>query len=178
MTYVDGGTDNPTYAEVVDLWERILMDLEIDPRLTADRLDWTAKLALFEGFIHRDDLEWSDSKLALLDLQYHDVDPEKGLYDRLAAAGRMQRLFTDDDISSAIDRPPERTRAYFRGRCVAKYRDSLVAANWDSLVFDVGGDALKRVPMMEPLRGSKELVGELIDQADTAGELLQLLGGE
>ena len=176
--YVDGGTDNPTYAEVVDLWEKILTDLEIDPRRTADRLDWTAKLALFEGFINRDNLDWNDSKLALLDLQYHDVDPEKGLYDRLVAAGRMQRLFTDDEVGGAIELPPEKTRAYFRGRCVAKYRDSLVAANWDSLVFDVGGDALKRVPMMEPLRGSKELIGGLIDQADTAGELLQLLGGE
>jgi proteasome accessory factor A len=176
--YVDGGTDNPTYVEVVDVWERILTDLEIDPRRTSDRLDWTAKLALFEGYMNRDNLDWGDSKLALLDLQYHDVDPEKGLYDRLAASGRMQRLFTDDEISGAIDRPPDGTRAYFRGRCVAKYRDALVAANWDSLVFDVGEDALKRVPMMEPLRGSKELVGELIDQAATAGELLQLLGGE
>jgi proteasome accessory factor A len=163
---------------VVDLWEKILTDLEIDPRRTADRLDWTAKLALFEGYINRDNLDWNDSKLALLDLQYHDVDPEKGLYDRLAAAGRMQRLFSDEEVGSAVELPPEKTRAYFRGRCVAKYRDSLVAANWDSLVFDVGGDALKRVPMMEPLRGSKELVGGLIDQADTAGELLQLLGGE
>ena len=176
--YIDAGTDNPTYVEVVELWEEILADLEIDPRRTADRLDWTAKLALFEGYVNRDNLGWDDSKLALLDLQYHDVDPEKGLYDRLVAAGRIQRLFTDDEIDTAIVNPPESTRAYFRGRCVSKYRDALVAANWDSLVFDVGEDALKRVPMMEPLRGSKELVGGLIDQADTAGELLQLLGGE
>lgn len=176
--YVDGGAVEETYPEVIDLWESILTDLEIDPRRAADRLDWAAKLVLFEGYMNRDNLEWDDPKLALMDLQYHDVDPEKGLYDRLAAAGRIQRLFDDAEIEGAVNGPPDGTRAYFRGRCVEKYRDSLVAANWDSLVFDVGGEALKRVPMMEPLRGSKELVGDLIDQADTAGELLQLLGGE
>jgi len=176
--YVDSGADNATYPEVIELWEEVLTDLEIDPRRTADRLDWAAKLVLFEGYINRDNLPWDDPKLALLDLQYHDVDPERGLYDRLVAAGRMKRLFTDDEVERAVNAPPDGTRAYFRGRCVEKYRDSLVAANWDSLVFDVGGDALKRVPMMEPLRGSKELVGDLIDQAETAGELLQLLGGE
>lgn len=176
--YVDGGAESPVYPEVVELWESILTDLEVDPRRTADRLDWTAKLVLFEGYIERDKLEWDDPKLALMDLQYHDVDPDKGLYDRLAAAGRFQRLFTEDEIEVAVSGPPTTTRAYFRGRCVEKYRDALVAANWDSLVFDVGGEALKRVPMMEPLRGSEELVGGLIDRADTAAELLQLLGGE
>jgi len=176
--YVDAGADNPGHPHVIERWEDILTDLEIDPRRTADRLDWAAKLALFEGYIGRDGLAWDDPKLALLDLQYHDVDPERGLYNRLLAAGRMQRLFTEDEVEGAVNNPPEATRAYFRGRCVARYKDALVAANWDSLVFDVGGDALKRVPMMEPLRGNKELVGDLLDQAATAGELLQLLGGE
>ena len=176
--YVDAGGAHPAHTEVVELWESILTDLEVDPRRTADRLDWTAKLVLYEGFINRDGLAWDDPKLAMLDLQYHDVDPQKGLYNRLVAGGRMQRIFSDDEVAHAIKNPPSDTRAYFRGRCVAKYRDALVAANWDSLVFDVGGDALKRVPMMEPLRGSKELVGHVIDRADTAAELLQILGGE
>ncbi len=176
--YVGAGAEDPTHTDVVALWEDILTDLEIDPRRTSDRLDWTAKLVLYEGYLNRDQLEWDDPKLALLDLQYHDVDPNKGLYDRLVAAGRMQRLFSEEEVSAAVTAPPPNTRAYFRGRCVEKYRDALVAANWDSLVFDVGGDALKRVPMMEPRRGSKDLVGELIDQATSASELLQLLGGE
>ena len=166
------------HGEVLRVWEEILTDLERDPRSTADRLDWTAKLQLLEGFQQRDGLEWDDPKLRLLDLQYHDVDPRRGLYDRLVAAGRMQRLFTDDEIWSAVSDPPEGTRAYFRGRCVAKFRDALVAANWDSLVFDVGEDALKRVPMMEPRRGSRDRVGDLLDRSDTPAALLRALGGE
>jgi hypothetical protein len=72
--------------------------------------------------------------------------------------------------------PPTTTRAYFRGRCLQKYPDDVVAANWDSLVFDIGRDPLRRVPMMEPLRGTAEHVATLIDESETARELLDRLG--
>jgi proteasome accessory factor A len=132
---------------------------------------------MLEGYIDRDDLQWTNSKLRALDLQYHDVDPAKGLYNRLAARGSMRRLFTDDQIAEAISDPPSRTRAYFRGRCVSEFAGSLVAANWDSLVFDIGEPHLKRVPMMEPLRGGAALVGELLDDAEDAADLLRRLEG-
>jgi proteasome accessory factor A len=176
--YLHGSDLDSVFADVVTLWEQVLGDLEIDPLRTADRLDWTAKLRLLEGFIARDGLEWNDPKLRLLDLQYHDVDPERGLYHRLVRNRRMERLFTDEEVAKAVRRPPERTRAYFRGECVARFRESLVAANWDSLVFDVGEDALKRVPMMEPLRGTKALVGSLLEASETPADLLRSLGGD
>ncbi len=72
--------------------------------------------------------------------------------------------------------PPTSTRAYFRGRCLAKYADEIVAANWDSIVFDVGREPLRRVPMMEPLRGTADHVARLIDESDSAAELLDRLG--
>jgi proteasome accessory factor A len=148
-----------------------------NPDGLADTLDWVAKKRLLEGYVGRDDLQWSNNKLRALDLQYHDVDPDKGLYNRLAARGSMRRLFTDEQIVDAITTPPSRTRAYFRGRCVSEFAESLVAANWDSLVFDIGEPHLKRVPMMEPLRGDAALVGELIDDAEDAADLLRRLEG-
>ncbi len=166
------------FFKITELWEEILTDLEKDPLLTADRLDWTSKLQLFEGYQQRDGLSWDDPKLRLLDLQYHDVDPARGLYNRLAAAGRMKRLFTDEQIDNAVMHPPERTRAYFRGQCVARFGDALIAANWDSLVFEIGEDSLRRVPMMEPLRGGKDRVGTLLDRAETPADLLRALGGD
>ena len=166
------------FADVLRIWEEVLADLEADPRRTANRLDWAAKLGILEAFKRRDNLDWTDPKMRLLDLQYHDVEPERGLYHRLVAAGRMQRLFSDAEVEKAVVEPPERTRAYFRGRCVAKFGGALVAANWDSLVFDSGEDALKRVPMMEPLRGSKQRVGALLEEADTPAALLRALGGD
>ena len=143
--------------------------------LTSDRIDWTAKLRMLSAFRRRDDLEWHDPKLAMAALQYHDTDPRKGLAYRLAERGNLRRMFDDQELQAATTDPPRDTRAYFRGRCVKKYPDSLVAANWDSLVFDVGAETLKRVPMMEPLRGNHSLVGDLIDTSLDAARLLEAL---
>ena len=164
--------------QVLRLWEEIVTDLERDPMSTADRLDWTAKLRLLEAYRERDGLAWDAPKLRMLDLQYHDVDRTRGLYHRLVGSGRMQRLFDDETVDTAAVSPPEGTRAYFRGRCVAAYPEAIVAANWDSLIFDVGEDALKRVPMMEPLRGGKQRVGALIDRSPSAADLVRELGGD
>ena len=72
--------------------------------------------------------------------------------------------------------PPEDTRAYFRGRCLEKYADSVAAASWDSVIFDLPGrESLQRVPTIEPLRGSRAHVGELIDRCATADELFAAL---
>ena len=74
--------------------------------------------------------------------------------------------------------PPEDTRAYFRGECLRRYGDSVAAASWDSVIFDVGRDSLVRVPTLEPLRGSKHHVGSLLDRCVRAEDLVaELLGG-
>jgi proteasome accessory factor A len=164
------------YRQMLDEWELILADLERDPMLAADRLDWAAKYRLLQDYRNRDGLDWESPKLRLLALQYHDVDPAKGLFYKLQQAGRIRTLFTPAEIEEAVTEPPARTRAYFRGKSVRKYGDSLVAANWDSLVFDSGEETLKRVPMMEPLRGTKELVSGLLDRSDDAASLLRALG--
>lgn len=174
--YVEKELDEPVWRQVLGMWEEVLTDLEADPARLADRLDWAAKLHLLESYRSRDGLEWTSSKLRALALQYHDVDPDRSLYTRLAKRGRIRRLFTDDEIAAAEVDPPERTRAYFRGRCVTQFPDSLVAANWDSLVFDLGEDHLRRVPMMEPLRGGRDVVGPLLDSVEDAADLIKRLG--
>ena len=163
------------WAEVLTEWGAVLDDLEADPRRVADRLDWAAKLRLLRGFQERDGLEWDDPKLAMIALQYHDTDPEKGLAYRLERKGALRRLFTDDEVERASVEPPTETRAYFRGRCVAQYPDSLVAANWDSMVFDTGESSLKRVPMMEPLKGTEEVVGAILDSSPNVADLIEAL---
>jgi proteasome accessory factor PafA2 len=167
----------PEQSRVLAVWEEMLTDLERDPLVTADRLDWTAKLLLLREYADRHRLSWDDPKLRLVGLQYHDVDPARGLYHRLAAAGMVQCLFTADQVAAAAVAPPQRTRAYFRGQCVDKYGDAIVAANWDSLVFDVGENSLKRVPMMDPLRGGREGVADVIDRSPSAADLIRALGG-
>ena len=175
--YVEKELDDPVWDMVISEWERVLGALDEDVMRLADTLDWVAKKRLLEGYVERDGIEWSNAKLRAFDLQYHDVDPERGLYNRLASRGAMRRLFDDTQIDNARVNPPTRTRAYFRGRCVSEFSDALVAANWDSLVFDIGESHLKRVPMMEPLRGDADLVGAILDEAEDAADLLRRLGG-
>jgi proteasome accessory factor A len=162
---------------VLDEWQRVLPALGTDPASTADRLDWTAKLRVLDGYRDRDSLGWDDPKLRLADLQFHDVDPTRSLYRRLVDRGYVQRLFTDAQIEEAVESPQTDTRAYFRGECVRRYPEAVVAANWDSLVFDVGQDTLKRVPMMDPLRGTQRLVADLLERSPDAATMIDALGG-
>src|SRR3954453_23937185 len=119
-------------VDILERWESVLARLRRYPMLCRRELDWVAKLSLLESYRDRDGLEWDDPKLMLVDLQYADLRPDKGLYNRLLARGSIDRLLTDDAIAAAVVDPPEDTRAYFRGRCLAKYPDRIAAASWDS----------------------------------------------
>ncbi|WP_110205548.1 depupylase/deamidase Dop [Nocardioides daejeonensis] len=177
--YVQEKWGNDIDRQTVDVlarWESVLTRLERDPMECARELDWVAKLGLLEQYRDRDGLEWSDPKLHLIDLQYADIRPERGLYQRLVQRGRMERLIPEEQVDAAVDTPPEDTRAYFRGRVLEKFADSVAAASWDSVIFDLPGkEALQRVPTMDPLRGSRAHVGALIDRCDTAEQLFRAL---
>jgi proteasome accessory factor A len=163
-------------TDVLDRWESVLTRLEADPMLCARELDWVAKLKLLRSYRDRDGLDWDDPKLHLIDLQYSDIRPDKGLYHRLVRMGRVDRLLTDEQVTAAMHHPPHDTRAYFRGRCLEKYADRIAAASWDSVIFDLPGhESLQRVPTIDPLRGTRAHVGELLDRCDTAESLFAAL---
>jgi proteasome accessory factor A len=165
-------------ADVLERWESVLTRLETDPMQCARELDWVAKLQVLEGYRSRDGIDWGSSRLEAVDLQYSDVRPDKGLYNRLAARGRFERIVTDAEVDRAVLEPPADTRAYFRGRCLQQYADEVAAASWDSVIFDLPGhDSLQRVPTLEPLRGTKAHVGELLDRCATAEELVRTITG-
>ena len=177
-SYVDErwGTDaDADTAEVLRRWESVLDRLGRDPMQLSGELDWVAKLRLLEGYREREKLSWASHKLQLVDLQYSDVRPEKGLYHRLVSRGAMATLFSEDEVVRAMTEPPEDTRAYFRGRCLAQYGAEVVAASWDSVIFDVGRESLVRVPMMEPERGTRKHVGALFDRCPSAKDLLEAI---
>jgi len=176
-SFVDTNGSDEMTEDVLARWEGVLDRLGRDPMECADELDWVAKLRLLEGYRERESLGWASHKLQLVDLQYSDVRPEKGLYHRLVARGSMKRLLDDEEVTRAVTEPPDDTRAYFRGRCLGKYAAEVVAASWDSVIFDVGRESLVRVPMMEPERGTKVHVGALFDRCPSAKDLLEALTG-
>lgn len=170
-----GDTDEQT-REVLTAWTNTLSDLQTDPYRLRDRIDWLAKKSLLDAYIERDDLEWGDARCSAIDIQYADIRRSKGLAAALERTGRLHRMFTDDEVQAAIVNPPNDTRAFFRGECVKRYPHSVAAASWDSVVFDLPGvDALQRVPTMDPLRGTQEHVGEILNECATADELLARL---
>jgi proteasome accessory factor A len=171
------GEDDEQSADVLRRWAEVLEDLAVDPMRCADRLDWPAKLRLLEGYRSRDGLAWGDSRLHLVDLQYSDVRPEKGLYHRLVSRGSMQRMLTDDEVTHAMVHPPSDTRAFFRGECLRRYPAQVAAASWDSVVFDLGRENLVRIPTMEPLRGTRDHVGALFESTSSAQELVDTITG-
>ena len=177
--YVEDRFGSDADAQTVDVlarWESVLTRLERDPMECAGELDWVAKLKLLEHYRDRDGLGWDDAKLQLIDYQYSDIRPEKGLYHRLVGMGRIERLLDDASIEAAMHDPPEDTRAWFRGRCLEKYADAVAAASWDSVIFDLPGrESLQRVPTIDPLRGTRASVGDLIDRCDTAEALVRAL---
>jgi len=157
---------------VLSRWEAVLSGLESDPMTLSNQLDWVAKYRLYEAYRDRDGMEWSDPRLAAMDLQYHDMRPDRCLARKLG----LERLTTDEEVAAAMTEPPSGTRAYFRGACLARFSSEIVAANWDSLVFDTGESSLRRVPMLEPGRGTEEHVGALVSGATSAADLLDRLG--
>ncbi len=120
-------------------WSKTLDDLERDPVLCRDRLDWVAKKWLLDTFVEAEQVSWDDSSLASLDLEYHNVCREDGLYAALMRQNGMQRLVSDEQVSRAIHQPPADTRAYFRGRCIEKFARQMISVQWDKLAFDCGG---------------------------------------
>ncbi|MDE0117771.1 MAG: depupylase/deamidase Dop [bacterium] len=162
----------PVGDMVIDRWEQVLAGLETDPMTLARQLDWVAKYRLIQGLAQRHGLRPDDARLAALDLQYHDLRPERSV----ATRAGLEALVSVEEARAAISEPPSDTRAYFRGQCLKRWAPSIVAANWDSIVFDVGDEPLRRVPMMEPAKGTCGHVRDLLASCDTAADLLKRLG--
>lgn len=163
------GDDGPS---ILNGWHEVLSGLSRDPDSVADIVDWVAKKRVVDAYAERHHLSGYDVRTKALDLQYHDMRPEKSISGRVG----LRATCAPSAVEAAMFEPPPDTRAYFRGRVLAKWPANVVAANWDSMVFDVGRDPLRRVPMMEPLRGTRDLVGDLVDGSADVTELLERLG--
>ncbi len=147
----------------VDRWESLLTGLEKDP-MTLDReIDWVAKYRLLERYQHRRNLQLSDARLAMMDLSYHDVNRDRGLFYMMQDKGMMERVVGDEDIANAVRRPPQTTRAKLRGEFIkaakAKKRDFTV----DWVHLKLNDQAQRTVMCKDPFRSVDERVDKLIE---------------
>ncbi len=156
---------------VLTEWERVLDDLARDVNLCVDRLDWVAKKFLLTTMQEAEGLAWTDPWLQSIDLEYHNVALDQGLYYELLRAGQMQRFVSEDEIRRAIFSPPETTRAFFRGRAVAKFNREIATIQWDEITFQENG-AQRTVSLPHPAMNERlDRLNALIGEARNFGEL-------
>ena len=160
--------------EIIELWGKVLRQLRTDPESLSNTIDWIAKRRILEAMRLRDDLSHDHPRLRAIDLQYHEMDMTRGLFPKL----RCHTMCSSEDIDVAMSEPPVDTRAFFRGKCISTWPQSVSSANWDSVVFDVGEPVLQRIPMMDPLKGTKDHVGRLFEECSSVSELLRRLGDD
>ena len=175
LRYFSSREIDPITKDVLVRWESALERLAEDPMLLDREIDWVIKRKLISGYIESRKLDWEHPQVQLLDLQYHDVRPDKGLYNLMERRGEVERVIEDEAIERAIHSPPTDTRAYFRGECIRRYGDAIFGVNWDSISFNMGEELIKRILMNEPLKGTKAHVEELLDASATVEELVRNL---
>jgi proteasome accessory factor A len=120
-------------------WDYALTGLEADPMLLDDRVDWVAKRKLLEMYRQAEGIGWDDDMMHSLDLEYHNVNPDRGLYYGLVEAGQINRLLDDERIDAAVTEPPSDTRAAARGRVIRRLLDhnsKKYVIDWDSIYLD------------------------------------------
>lgn len=124
---------------IIKEWTRTLDELRHCPEKLSDRIDWAIKEKLFTRFIETEGLSWDDSWLQSLDLEYHNLDPERGLYYGLEQEGEILPFFTNGEVSTAVMNPPEGTRAVIRGQAVDRQKDNIKNIHWTGVEFKNGG---------------------------------------
>ncbi len=163
---------NQIHADILEKWEYVLEILAQDPQLLNRELDWVIKSYLLTNYREKHQCDWDDPRLAMIDLQYHDIRPEKNLYYLLQRQNQVAQLISEDEIIRAITHPPLDTRAYFRGQCLKKYRSDVFGVSWGAISFDIGNASVKRILMPEPAKGTHRHVHELLEKSQTMEELL------
>lgn len=176
LSYVaQRGISDAQTAEVLELWAYVLHGLATDPSSMKTVVDWIAKRNLLDAYRQRDSLHWSHPRLAAIDLQYADLRIDKGLGYILQATGGLETMFTDEQVHNAVRNPPADTRAFFRGKCVETFGESVAAASWDSVIFDVDRSMdLVRINTPDVRKGTSELTSHLFQSSSILQFLEQL----
>ncbi|HVX18014.1 MAG TPA: Pup--protein ligase [Acidimicrobiales bacterium] len=152
----------PLEMQALKMWEHCLTSIERDPLSLERECDWVAKYKLVEAYRERHGLHLSDPKVALLDLQYHDVNRERGLFHRMQERGLMERMVTDEEIELAIDEPPSTTRARLRGEFIRRAKERKRDYTVDWVHLKLNDQAQRTVLCKDPFRSHDERVEKLI----------------
>jgi proteasome accessory factor A len=152
----------PEVDRAIGMWEHLLTGLEKDPMTLSREVDWVAKLQLLDQYSARHGLPLSSPRMSLVDLAYHDVNRQRGLYYILERRGLMDRVVTDGQIDAAMTAPPATTRASLRGNFIkaAKLKKRDFTVDWVHLKLN--DQAQRTIVCKDPFRAVDERVEKLI----------------
>ncbi len=163
--YLASEEQDETFHDVVEQWEYVLNELEEDPKRLYGEIDWITKRELLNAYMEKKGCGLEDPRVAMMDLQYHDINREKGLYYFLCKRDMMQRIATEEEIQSAMQNPPETTRAKVRGDFIrfAKAKNRSYTVDWTYLKLN--GYWEETILCMDPFASSSPRLKALIAAA-------------
>ena len=129
---------NKEWSWVIQEWGKTLNDFKHSPEKLSNRIDWAIKEKLFLEFMESENFSWDDPMLQSLDLEYHNLDPDRGLYRGLEQENHVYSLLTEEEINCAIEFPPAGTRAKIRGDAVNKESEKIKSIHWTGIEFKNG----------------------------------------
>jgi proteasome accessory factor A len=153
---------SPMEDRALDMWEHCLKGLEKDPWSLDRECDWVIKHRLIERYREREGAALTHPKVALLDLQYHDVNTERGLFYKLQRRGMVERTATDEEIAIAVDQPPQTTRAKLRGDFIRRAKERRRDFTVDWVHLKLNDQAQRTVLCKDPFKSEDERVEKLI----------------
>lgn len=160
----DEGTPNEEMARVVDLWSRVLDAIATQDFSGVDaEIDWVIKRKLLTQFKDRLGCGWDHPKLAQIDLTYHDINPQRGLFYLLERKGLAARWIEDTDIEEAVAKPPATTRAAIRGEFLSAVRERGLAHNVDWVHLKVNRPEPRTVELQDPFATTDGAAADLIN---------------
>ncbi len=149
-------------TRALEMWEHCLTAIESDPLKLDRECDWVIKYKLIEAYRERNELALAHPKVALMDLQYHDVNTERGLFYKMQDRGLVERICTDEDIEEAVETPPQTTRAKLRGDFIRKAKERKRDYTVDWVHLKLNDQAQRTVLCKDPFRFEDERVDKLI----------------
>ena len=148
--------------KALTMWEHCLTAIEDDPLQLDREIDWVIKHRLVEAYRDRHGLELADPRVALVDLQYHDVSRSRGLYYRMHKRGMVQSLVTDAEIQHAVEHPPSTTRARLRGEFIRRAKERKRDYTVDWVHLKLNDQSQRTVLCKDPFKSHDERVEKLI----------------
>ncbi len=136
LEYYATAEQAPQVSDLLERWQGVLERLSEDPMSLARELDWVIKKELVHSYMAKKGIGFDDQRISMLDLQYHDIRRDRGLYYTLCRQGHAERLVSDQVIDDAMSVPPQTTRAKVRS-------DFIRFANERNKSYDVGWSYLK-----------------------------------